>query len=312
MNKQNTNFRHVLHNFAPQGKLIEVRPLTGGYSAEMVALEYADANRQLHKIVVRQHKTTKLQTIQNEFQLLQQLHQAGQPTPKPFHLDISCTILPNPYLIIEFMEGEMLLAPENLATHIIQLANQLAAIHQIENAQKHFAFLPTIRGSCIELTQQTGNGRNLIMQEEIIRQKLVAASPIKQINENVLLHGDFWPGNSLWQNGQLVAVIDWEDAYLGDPLRDLAISRLDIVWIFGIEAMHQFTQQYQAQMDLNYTNLPYWDLGAALRLIRIAGDNLENWVAFFPPFGRDDITVESLLGDYGYYVAQALSKLARG
>ncbi len=31
----------------------------------------------------------------------------------------------------------------------------------------------------------------------------------------------------LWKDGQLVAVIDWEDAPLGDPLADVANSRLE-------------------------------------------------------------------------------------
>ena len=32
-----------------------------------------------------------------------------------------------------------------------------------------------------------------------------------------LLHGDYWPGNVLWQQGRLAAVLDWEDAALGGP-----------------------------------------------------------------------------------------------
>jgi aminoglycoside phosphotransferase (APT) family kinase protein len=64
----------------------------------------------------------------------------------------------------------------------------------------------------------------------------------------VLLHGDYWPGNVLWHDGKIVAVIDWEDARLGDPLIDLAMSRLDLVWICGIYAMHMFTEQYQPSL----------------------------------------------------------------
>ena len=62
----------------------------------------------------------------------------------------------------------------------------------------------------------------------------------------MLLHGDFWPGNILWRYGQLVAVIDWEDAALGDPLADVANSRLEILWAFGIDAMQSFTHYYQS------------------------------------------------------------------
>ena len=48
-------------------------------------------------------------------------------------------------------------------------------------------------------------------------------------DRRVLLHGDYWPGNVIWQDGRLVAVIDWEDACLGDPLADLATARVELL-----------------------------------------------------------------------------------
>jgi aminoglycoside phosphotransferase (APT) family kinase protein len=134
--------------------------------------------------------------------------------------------------------------------------------------------------------------------------------PLPQRNTSVLLHGDFWPGNILWRDGTLVAVIDWEDAKLGDPLTDLAISRLDILWIFGVDAMHSFTHHYMSMMAIDYTNLPYWDLCAALRLVRLAGSNLAEWAAFFPPFGRHDITEQTIRDHYRFFITQAFEKLA--
>jgi aminoglycoside phosphotransferase (APT) family kinase protein len=38
----------------------------------------------------------------------------------------------------------------------------------------------------------------------------------------VLAHGDAGPGNFLFEDGRLTAVIDWELAHLGDPMEDLA------------------------------------------------------------------------------------------
>ena len=51
--------------------------------------------------------------------------------------------------------------------------------------------------------------------------------------------------------GRLVGVIDWEDAALGDPLADLANSRLEILWAFGDEAMERFTREYAVYAPLN-------------------------------------------------------------
>ena len=38
----------------------------------------------------------------------------------------------------------------------------------------------------------------------------------------VLVHGDAGPGNFLFEQGRLTAVIDWELAHLGDPMEDIA------------------------------------------------------------------------------------------
>ena len=38
----------------------------------------------------------------------------------------------------------------------------------------------------------------------------------------VLVHGDAGPGNFLFEDGRLTALIDWELAHLGDPMEDLA------------------------------------------------------------------------------------------
>ena len=78
-----------------------------------------------------------------------------------------------------------------------------------------------------------------------MRDVLEAVWPLPQSNRSVLLHGDFWPGNILWKDGQLVGIIDWENAAVGDPLADVANSRLEMLWAFGNDAMQSFTSQYQ-------------------------------------------------------------------
>jgi hypothetical protein len=85
----------------------------------------------------------------------------------------------------------------------------------------------------------------------------------------------------LWRDGELTAVIDWEDACLGDPLIDLAQSRSEIAWIFGPAAVELFTGHYRQQQPLNDEQLPYWDLCAALRQIRLVGADLAGYAAYF-------------------------------
>jgi aminoglycoside phosphotransferase (APT) family kinase protein len=91
--------------------------------------------------------------------------------------------------------------------------------------------------------------------------------PLRRRNPPVLLHGHLWPGNVLWQDGRLVAVLDWEDAAIGDPLADVANARLELLWARGAEAKDEFTRWYRSLVPgVDVTDLPHWDRWAGLRL----------------------------------------------
>ena len=281
----------------------------------MTAFEIERPNGQTQKMILRQPGTETLRrnphAVQDEFSLLQWTHSLGLATPMPYHLDQSGQIFSTPYLVIEYIDGQMEFAPPNLADYILQMAAQLAGIHNVDCSLLDLPFLPE---------QPTGFADNFgpppalfnqVLDEAHIRDTLQSAWPLPKRNAPVLLHGDYWPGNILWRDARLVAVIDWEDAAIGDPLSDLAIRRLDILWIFGIDAMNSFTNHYQSSIAIDTTDLPYWDLCAALRLIRLAGSDLAGWAAFFSPFGRPDITEQTIQEYYRLFITDAFEKLAR-
>lgn len=115
----------------------------------------------------------------------------------------------------------------------------------------------------------------------------------------MLLHGDFWPGNTLWRDGGLAAVIDWEDAGYGDPLADLANGRLEIAMLLGVAAMREFTRHYRALMgSLDYAALPVWDLCAALR----PAGKMASW-------GLDPAALGSMRRRHREFTRQALAAL---
>jgi aminoglycoside phosphotransferase (APT) family kinase protein len=103
----------------------------------------------------------------------------------------------------------------------------------------------------------------------------------------------------LWQNDRLVAVIDWEDAAVGDPLADLANSRLELLWAFGADAMQRFTQRYHALAAVDLTQLPYWELGAALR----RAGQIGQW-------GLDERAERTMREQLRWFIEQAFQTLA--
>ncbi len=107
---------------------------------------------------------------------------------------------------------------------------------------------------------------DLTLSEPAVRAALDRIWPPPPAGQPVLLHGDYWPGNTLWRDGALVCVLDWEDAALGDPVADLANARMELTMVFGAAAADGFTRQYAGlRPELDLCALPHWDLYAALR-----------------------------------------------
>jgi aminoglycoside phosphotransferase (APT) family kinase protein len=306
-------FDPLVREIIPQARLLRAWQLSGGISAGMTALEVALPKGQTQKWIVRRPNPLALQrnplAARDEFNLLQITHSQGLPTPAPIYLDEMGMYLSSPCLVLEYIEGQLVFSLSDLDNTISQLAKQFARIHTVPWSSLESVFLGKPAMGLSHFVTKRPAVENRSLDEARIRNTVEAAWPFPQRNPSGLLHGDYWPGNVLWQAGRLAAVIDWEDAGYGDPLIDLAISRLDILWIFGREAMHAFTRQYCANMAVDLTNLPLWDLCAALRLIRLAGSNLVEWAAFFLPYGRSDITELTIRQHFHYFIELAFEKL---
>jgi len=307
-------FEQLVQIIAPQGRLLRTWPLEGGISAEMTALEIKRPDGHISRMIVRQPSEQTLKrnprAAEDEFKVLQLTKSLGLATQTPYYLDQSGRIFSTPYLVIEYIDGKSEFAPAPGADVTVQLAKHLANIHSADCSNRDISFLPKQASECAEISYEWPISIDPALDDGRIRNAIEEVSPILQRNASALLHGDYWPGNILWRDNTLVSVIDWEDAAIGDPLTDFAISRLDILWIFGIDAMHSFTHHYQSRMDIDYANLPYWDLCAALRLARLISTDLTEWTAFFIQFGRHDITEYTFREHFRFFITQAFEKLA--
>jgi aminoglycoside phosphotransferase (APT) family kinase protein len=260
----------LLNKIEPGSRLLRSWPLLGGISAQVTALEIARPDGSSRKLVLRQYGDYRLrshpQIAGQEFSILQQLGPQGLPVPEACLLDESGEIFPAPYIVTGFVDGEADFAPADLKHTIEHLAAMLVRIHRADHAMPKLV-TPTGKGyRAAEATLDE------TLQEGRIRAALDSLWPLSHGNPACLLHGDYWPGNVLWQDGQIAAVIDWEDAEIGDPLADLGNSRMEFNWAYGMAAMQTFTAAYLALNPIDTTDLPYWDLAAAIRPThRLAG-----------------------------------------
>lgn len=81
-----------------------------------------------------------------------------------------------------------------------------------------------------------------------------------------LLHGDVGPGNFLFDEGRVTALLDWEFAHLGDPLDDLATLSLRMVH-GGMSNFPDLVEHYQGVGGgpVDAQRLTFFQVLAALR-----------------------------------------------
>ncbi len=309
-------FEQVVQKIEPYSKLLRAWELEGGASAQVTALEIARPDGHTQKLIVRQHGEVDLahdpHIAADEFKLLQLIRASGVAAPTPFYFDESGEIFPTPYIVIEYMEGEPEFAPTDLTAFLQQLAAQLSKIHSVDCVNLDLDFLPKPETRYAAKLRdrppadESADKQQIRDDKQRIREALLSVWPLPQRNHSVLLHGDFWPGNVLWQAGQLVAVLDWEDAAFGDPLADVANTRLEVLWALGVDAMQQFTRYYQSLNRDDFTDLPYWDLCAALR----PSSNFAAWAPSYALFGRQDITSQAMRAQHHWFITQAFENLS--
>lgn len=240
----------------------KINPLIGGVSADVFRLDVAFADGSANRIVLRAHREGHSgHPAKLEHQLLKSLYENGLPVPRPLYVDDSGKTFPQPFLVIEFIDGNSEIPPNEQTHYVDQMAAQLAAIHHASTADlpklplrldplpEVFDYLPEgSPWSELHSHLQTLTGTNY-------------PSPPK------LLHGDFWPENLLWQNGRISAVLDWEDAAVGDPLSDVAACRVELRYLLGEAVMNEFTQAYiqhlPAGTTLNTNRLFLWQIYVA-------------------------------------------------
>lgn len=281
-------------------RVLSPRRLTGGISATMTAYEVEAADGRRRKLIARQlgkyRMSQRPRATEEEFRVLTALHRAGLPvqTPVAFVEDEP------PFYVVEFIEGAVDVAPRDPSRFVERYAQELSDIHSVDWQALGLDFLPR---------QDRGFGPRRENPNESLRgsevRDALEAHGVRASNEPVLRHGDFWPGNVLWRDGEISGVIDWEESLIGEPLADLGICRLDLWWIMGEEAAYEFTERYFALRSVDARDLAYWDLCASLRPM----PNMQDWCGSYPELGRPDITESTMRRDHQAFVEQALSRL---
>lgn len=275
----------------PGGRVGTVRRLRGGIASGMHAVKLVGPGDRQRWVVVRRYGQWRVEhdprVGEREWAALTALARAGAPTATPIWLDGAGTVFGCPTLVTSRLPGRGLLAPSDLTGWVRQLAAALARIHAAPLSDDDREIL---------LDQRREIDRRLASEEPPsaltgkpygpeVWAALRRHWPQIVSSRRGLVHGDFWPGNTLWLRGRLSGVVDWEQVRYGDPAQDVACCRLDLTLLFGPETADQFLRAYLAATNEPVCQLFFWELYIAASALQ----DVEHWVEGYHDLGRTDV-----------------------
>ncbi|MFC0437956.1 aminoglycoside phosphotransferase family protein [Kutzneria buriramensis] len=121
----------------------------------------------------------------------------------------------------------------------------------------------------------------------------------------VFVHGDLWQGNTMWLDGALTAVIDWDCSGVGHPGVDIGSLRADAALFFGPEYADVVLRGWQERAGKPAPDVAYWDVVASLSTPPDVGE----WVPNAVDQGRPDLDGPTLNARRDEFLKAALNRL---
>jgi aminoglycoside phosphotransferase (APT) family kinase protein len=275
----------ILQQLSPDSIFTNLEPLPGSYSNDTQVLEGRTADGNPLRFAVRRYADFGSydlgQKAQREFGTLKLLFEHGLPVPQPLLLDAEGRLLGRPGIVTAFVEGELLEEFTDPLACAAEMGRLLARIHAVPCNQ---ASIPFLLDANAEALWFLNKGHDLpdevrsFPHGEAYWKKLLDLLPDVKQSAPMLVHIDYWPGNLLWQEGRISAVVDFEEAALGDPAIDVAYCRMDLM-IRGLpEAAEHFLRVYEEASARRVENLRFWELAAAMRPLSAP----EGWISDSP------------------------------
>jgi aminoglycoside phosphotransferase (APT) family kinase protein len=256
--------------------VVECRPLAGGRSKQTILVTLQGAKGLPSHIVVRQDWASAVTgtSVISEFALLRSVFDAGLRVPHPLLLEKSPEPLGAPFIVVTRMaggpQGDIFNPPrsEKLA---LQVAEQLATLHRLPTKAFSEIGVPAEAYSETQLRDGLQSFRQLNDKLGLPSRTIEIA--IEWLQQNIsrvssaqsLVHNDLGFHNFLIEGEELVAILDWELAHIGNPAADFGYIR---DWICQMTSWSRFMESYRAAggPEVDQATLDFYTLWCGVRL----------------------------------------------
>ena len=206
---------------------------------------------------------------------------------------IASEILGRPSVVISYLDGGPNLTPKSPHYWAIQLANAIADVHAVpitpELDTKLESAYSSIDGwmNAPEPPQQFA--KHALGTE--LWHAMRDIWPTIDTSPRKLLHGDYWPGNTVWNGETLLAIVDWEEPVIGDPMIDVGYF-LSYAAYFDIDIEETFLNSYMLASGNRIIDLRFWKMEAAARAMPDVGP----WAQGYAELSIRTMTADEIRG----------------
>ena len=268
----------------PSATRIGARPLVGGLDTATyrVSLGRGPATSDVVVRVYREYEHDAAEAVRREYAALTAVSAATVLAPKPILADASGEIIGDPLIVMSFFPGAPLPPSTDGDEWVQQMADGLVAVHEtpLDQLPAGFRRGETPAERVARMVSNPPKTTDALWDE--VAAVLPRAAEGLIANTPTLIHGDYWFGNTIWLDGRLTGIIDWDGARIADPALDVSIARNDIVVFSGPPMADLFLERYERARGA-LAGLVFWDLVACLGPIKW----LSHWVEGYQELGVD-------------------------
>ena len=268
----------------PRADSIEARPLVGGLDTATYRVTLGRGADRIDVVVriYREYESDSAKAVRRDVAALTALSSVTEFAPKLILADVGGEIVGDPLIVMSFFRGAPLPPGPDAEGWAEQMADGLIAVHSTPLSRLPADFR---RGESPAERVARIVGSPPEMPDALWDRVAAAAQRTAggvTANAPTLIHGDYWFGNTVWRDGRLVGIIDWDGARIADPALDVAIARNDIVVFSGPPMAELFLERYERARG-PLADLAFWDLVACLGPIKW----LAHWVEGYQELGVD-------------------------
>ena len=230
-----------------------LRRLRGGLGASTHVIAIDD-----DRLVLKRYPVGAI--VEREWLAMDIAFRHGLPAPRPVAVDTDGAWFGQPAIAMALLPGRAMLDPTDRNGYAGQVADALAAVHDLPVVSIPDALCRPHGIDTLDLGAIPAEGHLTPATIERIAACLDRFLPSMTVEPRFFNHGDFHPGNLVWHKSRLAGVVDWSSARPGPRWSELAYFRVELAVLVDIRIAKQVLAKYEAVTGHRSPTQPAWDL----------------------------------------------------